>query len=93
MKKKRYIGVFPSPWLLTPEALEYAVEHNGMVLITFEIGFFHDGLALFKRAHSIFPKCTGKTVKNLDERFTVSHLRHLPLMNVVDADKLQLVHG
>lgn len=93
MKKKRYIGVFPSPWLLTPEALEYAVEHNGMVLITFEIGFFHEGLTIFKRAHSIFPSFKAKTVKNLDERFTVMHLHHLPLMNVVDADKLQLVQG
>lgn len=89
--KKRYIAVFPSPWLLTPEALAFAVEHYGMVLVTFEMRNLHEGLSLWKRAHSIFPVHKGRTVKNLDDQFMVRHLDGKPLMRVVDADKLSLV--
>lgn len=91
--KKRYVAVFPSPWLLTPEALHYAVEHYGMVLVTFEIGFLHADMPLWRRAHSIFPIHKGKTIKNLDDKFQQWHLHDLPLMHVVDADKLSIVQG
>lgn len=89
--KKRYIAVFPSPWLLTPEALKCAVEHHGMALVTFEIGFLHPDLPLFRRAHSIFPHHKGKTLKAIDDAFPIRYLSDAPLMRVVDADKLCIV--
>lgn len=91
--KRRYVAAFPSPWLLTPEALCCAVEHYEMILVTFEISFLHEGLALYKRAHSIFPSDKGKTIKNLDERFLARYLNETPIMRVVDADKLSIVQG
>lgn len=90
--KTRYVAVFPSPWLLTPEALACAVEHYDKVMVTFDIGMMHEDLQLFRRAHSIFElKTRRKCLKALDDTFPIRYLSDAPVMRVIDAERMSIV--